>query len=358
MFESSRMHVPSSWLMLPALVAWAATAAFGGGVLGEDLPAFEAAFPQRHVLRDAPSKNESCMTFLKDGWKGIACFRDGACALLLLLPADDANASEEHIVAGLDLIHPGLTWEKKDGRIECADATCHGATFPDGRGAYLIANDAQKQAKSRKFLSKDMFSQSMTTALLRLGDPVDYDHGVLVWETAQMRIGVPVCSSEMAYLVWEPTRQKKLRDKKVMRMTKDLISVDFNAPSYAQRTYGTGTLIGFGKDYLYCLIRNTDGLYSYTVCKSSLRYDDLEEMAEGLVFPKPRPEKTTPRPGADEKPRPDNAAPPSTGPAPAAPQPSEHATEPQKPAEPVQPPPVPEKHEELLQSFIESLEKA
>lgn len=355
--KTGRMRLPPSIILLPTLVWWLASFAFGGGFLGERLSAFEAAFPERLVLRDAESIKESCQSFRKGGWMGVAGFHDGVCVFLLLLPAEEAGLSEEKIIAGLNELHPGLSWEKKEDRSTCADETCHGATFPGGRGAYLVSTEAQKQAKSRKSLAKDLFAQSMTAALLRLGDPVDYDGGVLTWETSQMRIGVPVCSSEMAYLAWEPTRQKKLRDKKVMRMTRDLIAADFNAPSYGVRNEGIGTLIGVSKGNLYCLLRTEASPFSYTVCKNPLRYEELEDMAERLVFPLPR---VAPPVGREKRPPAGDATPPpahrsltdpSTEPKP--------VTAPEKTATPaVVPPALPVKHEDVLKSFIESLQNA
>lgn len=328
-----------------------AASAYGEGILGERYSAFESRYPNRRTLRDALEKNESCAAFAEVGWKGVACFRNGVCSLLFLLP--DSDRSEEEIVAKIDELHPGLTWSK-NGKRECQDDICHGALFPEGRGAYLIATDAQKQAKSRKSLAKDMFAQTMTNALLRLGDPADFDEGVLLWETSQMRIGVPLSSSDMAYLVWEPTR-KRLRDKKILRMTKDLISVEFTPPSAPSRASGSGDLIGYGKDSLYCLIRNTDSPFSYTVCKSALRYDDLREMAQDLQFPRPKkPVESEEKPVVTgdhaELPAP---APPVPGHAPAPGTLPEPAPAPIKPAETV--PDVPTRHEDLLQSFIESL---
>lgn len=361
--------------LIIALAPSMAALTFGGGILGERYDLFASQFPEHRLLRDAQEKTESCMTFAEEGWQGIACFRGGVCVALFLLPETGATHSEEEMIARLDELHPGLTWTK-NGKYECQDGICHGALFPEGRGAYLIATDAQKQAKSRKSLSKDLFSQTMATALLRLGDPVDYNDGVLVWETAQMRIGVPLSSSAMEYLAWEPTRQKKLRDKKALRMTKDLVSVDFIAPSHAYRTEGSGALIGYGKEYLYCLIRNADSPYMYTVCKSSLRYDDLREMADALIFPLPKESRSAERDhggsasdGKAQAPVGGSGTPgsaPAPSPAPAPPAGETAATEPSggappaaKPAgqTPVVPARAPLRHEDVLKSFIESLEQ-
>ena len=320
-------------------------ASFGGGLVGEDYPAFEKLFPNNRMLSGASYKPaESCVTFLHDDWKGIACFRDGVCAVFLLFPTDDYGREEEQIVRQVDAWRPGLTWSKKDGQQSCQDDECHGALFPEGRGAFLIWNEAERQIKSRRVQGKDMFTQTMTTAILRLGEPLNYDNGVLIWETPQLRIGVPVVSSGMSYLVWKPTKQKKLRDKKALRVAKDIVSVEFDPPSYTPRTAHYGDLIGYGGGYQYCLIRDEKADYSYTLCTSALRYVDLEEMAGRLVYPKPV--KKTPAVSA-------GCFEPYKTPIPAAP------STPPVPAEKTPPPPGSTKdptHEELLKLFIDSLE--
>lgn len=334
-------------VVLLVVVAGATRAAFGGGLVGEDYPAFEKLFPNSRMLSGSSYKpSESCVTFLQDDWKGIACFRDGVCAVFLLFPADDFVKEEEKIVRQLEVWRPGLAWSKKDGQKVCQDDMCHGGLFPGGKGAFLIWNEAQRQTRSRRIQGKDMLAQSMTTALLRLGDPVDYDKNVMIWENQQLRIGVPVSSSAMSYIVWTPTRQKKLRDKKALRMAKDIVSVEFNPPSYAPRSAHYGDLIGYGGGYQYCLIRDENADFAYTICTSALRYVDLEEMAERLVYPQPV--KKTQVDSADQT---------GTNKTPAPPIPSA----PDKPADlPATPPaPAPAKaptHEELLKLFIDSLE--
>lgn len=335
-----------SFVLIVALAFSAVRAAFGGGILGEDYAAFEKLFPNNRMLSGASFKPaESCVTFLHGEWKGIACFREGVCAVFLLFSAEDLTKGEEEMIRQLEAWRPGLVWSKKDGQKLCQDDVCHGGLFPEGRGAYLIWNESQKQIKSRRVQGKDMFSQSMTTAMLRLGEPADYDGGVLIWETSQLRIGVPVVSSAMSYIVWSPARQKKLRDKKALRLARDIVSVDFDPPSYAPRTAHYGDLIGYGGGYQYCLIRDESADFPYTICTSALRYVDLEEMAERLVYPKPV--KKEPDTSTDGTERPKT---PSPAPPPAPPAPSSEKTAP--PSAPAKPP----THEELLKLFIDSLE--
>lgn len=329
-----------------AVACSAVRAAFGGGLVGEDYPAFEKLFPNNRMLSGASYKPaESCVTFLCDDWKGIACFRDGVCAVFLLFPTEETGVKEEQIARQLEAWRPGLAWLKRDGQKLCQDDMCHGGLFPEGRGAFLIWNEAQRQIKSRRIQGKDLFAQSMTTAILRLGEPLDCDNGVLIWETSQLRIGVPMVSSAMSYLVWTPTRQKKLRDKKALRMAKDIVSVEFETPSNGPRAAHYGDLIGYGGGYRYCLIRNEQADYSYTICTSALRYADLNEMADRRIYPSPvkkKPAVSTDRLKPHKTPAP---ATPSPTPAPAA--------------EKTPPPPEPAKaptHEELLKLFTDSLE--